>query len=311
MRNIRRLILIFLAVAPGMLQTAPVRAQVSFGDARKFNDGWLFVLGDNPAYSEPGCDDGDWRKLDLPHDWSIEGRMSPDLASCTGWLPGGVGWYRKHFTVTEDIPRHYIYFEGVYNRSEVYLNGHLLGKRPNGYISFMYDMTPYLNKDGDNVLAVRVDHSRSADSRWYTGSGIYRDVWTVSAGNVHFAQWGVGWHAVSLTDRQAVVEVDVEVQKHVGDRPELTVEALLYDADGRQVAKASSKVREWTEDRAELVLALKVKEPERWDIDSPYLYTLKTVLLSGGSRIDGSEMKVGLRPWTLTLTVDLRLTDGG
>lgn len=295
MRNNRWLILIFLAVVLGMLQTAPVRAQVSFGDARKFNDGWLFVLGDNPAYSEPGCDDGDWRKLDLPHDWSIEGRMSPDLASCTGWLPGGVGWYRKHFTVTEDSPRHYIYFEGVYNRSEVYLNGHLLGKRPNGYISFMYDMTPYLNKDSDNVLAVRVDHSRSADSRWYTGSGIYRDVWTVSAGNVHFAQWGVGWHAVSLTDRQAVVEVDVEVQKHVGNRPELTVEALLYDADGRQVAKASSKVREWTEDRAEQVLALKVKEPERWDIDSPYLYTLKTVLLSGGSRIDGSEMKVGLR----------------
>lgn len=289
------MVLIVLAVVLGMLQAAPVRAQVSFGDARKFNDGWLFVLEDDSVYSEAEYDDAAWRKLSLPHDWSIEGRMSPDLASCTGYLPGGVGWYRKHFAVPDGSSRHYIYFEGVYNRSEVYLNGHLLGKRPNGYISFMYDMTPYLNPDGDNVLAVRVDHSRSADSRWYTGSGIYRDVWLVSAGDVHFAQWGIGWQAVSLTDRQAVVEVRAEVEKYIEDCPELTVEAVLEDADGRQVARTSAKVREWNANRAERVLILKVKNPVRWDVDAPYLYTLKTVLRAGDRRIDGSETAVGLR----------------
>ena len=172
-----RTALIFLLA---MLVVAPIKAQVAFGDAAKFNDGWLFRLTDDSAIVRTDYDDSEWRKLSLPHDWSIEGQLSPTLASCTGYLPGGIGWYRKHFRVEDNATRHYIYFEGVYNRSEVYLNGHLLGRRPNGYVSFLYDMTPYL-KEGDNVLAVRVDHSRYADSRWYTGSGIYRDVWLVAA----------------------------------------------------------------------------------------------------------------------------------
>ena len=179
---------------------ASLTAQVAFGEAKKFNDGWLFSLSDDSLSASVSYDDSKWRQLDLPHDWSIEGQLSPSLASCTGYLPGGIGWYRKHFQLTDEAARHYIYFEGVYNRSEVYLNGHLLGKRPNGYISFMYDMTPYL-KEGDNVLAVRVDHSRYADSRWYTGSGIYRDVWMVAAPEIHLAQWGLGWHATSITDK--------------------------------------------------------------------------------------------------------------
>ena len=157
------------------LASSGVYAQVSFGTAEKFNDSWKFILKDDPAMVKNDFDDSKWRKLDLPHDWSVEGQLSPTLASCTGYLPGGIAWYRKHFEVKDNAKRHYIYFEGVYNRSEVYLNGQLLGKRPNGYVSFMYDLTPYL-KEGENVLAVRVDHSRYADSRWYTGSGIYRDV---------------------------------------------------------------------------------------------------------------------------------------
>lgn len=148
-----RTALVFLLA---MLAVAPIKAQVAFGDAAKFNDGWLFRLTDDSAIVRTDYDDSEWRKLSLPHDWSIEGQLSPTLASCTGYLPGGIGWYRKHFRVEDNATRHYIYFEGVYNRSEVYLNGHLLGRRPNGYVSFLYDMTPYL-KEGDNVLAVRVD----------------------------------------------------------------------------------------------------------------------------------------------------------
>lgn len=271
-----------------------LEAQVSFGKAANFNGGWLFQLVDDSAAVVEGYDDSRWRKLDLPHDWSIEGQLSPDLASCTGYLPGGIGWYRKHFRVTDDAARHYIYFEGVYNRSEVYLNGHLLGKRPNGYISFMYDLTPYL-KEGDNVLAVRVDHSRSADSRWYTGSGIYRDVWMVSAPDVHFAQWGIGWQATSLTDRRATIAVDVEVEKHVEATGRLEVRTTLLDAEGRQVAQASGRVADGKIGLSKRTLTLQVNRPKRWDLDTPYLYTLKTELLADGKRLDGSETKVGLR----------------
>ena len=276
------------------LVACPARAQVSFGDASKFNDGWLFRLTDDSTIVNPTFDDTQWRKLTLPHDWSIEGQLSPSLASCTGYLPGGIGWYRKHFNITDNAARHYIYFEGVYNRSEVYLNGHLLGKRPNGYISFLYDMTPYL-KECDNVLSVRVDHSRYADSRWYTGSGIYRDVWLIAAPEIHLAQWGTGWYATSLTDRQATIAVDMEVQKHIATREKLELSATLYDAAGKQVTQRRTRVSDGKEGIIKETLTLKVTKPHRWNLKDPYLYTLKAELLSNGKRIDGCETKVGLR----------------
>lgn len=284
----------FFIILLGLLVCTVVQAQVSFGEAKKFNENWLFSLSDDSLGASASYDDSKWRKLDLPHDWSVEGQLSPSLASCTGYLPGGIGWYRKHFQVTDKAARHYIYFEGAYNRSEVYLNGHLLGKRPNGYISFMYDMTPYL-KEGDNVLAVRIDHSHYADSRWYTGSGIYRDVWMISAPDIHFAQWGIGWHATSLTDKQAVVAVDMEVEKHVKAAGALEVSAALYDAEGTLVAQGSKKVADKAEGIAKETISLKVKKPRRWNLDAPYLYTLKTELLCDGKRIDGSSTNVGLR----------------
>lgn len=285
---------LFLFCSFILLVCFSVQAQVSFGEAKKFNENWLFSLSDDSLGASASYNDSKWRKLDLPHDWSVEGQLSPSLASCTGYLPGGIGWYRKHFQVTDKAARHYIYFEGAYNRSEVYLNGHLLGKRPNGYISFMYDMTPYL-KEGDNVLAVRIDHSRYADSRWYTGSGIYRDVWMISAPDIHFAQWGIGWHATSLTDKQAVVAVDMEVEKHVKAAGALEVSAALYDAEGTLVAQDRKKVADKAEGIAKETVSLKVKKPRRWNLDAPYLYTLKTELLCDGKRIDGSLTNVGLR----------------
>lgn len=285
---------LFLFCSFILLVCFSVQAQVSFGEAKKFNENWLFSLSDDSLGASASYNDSKWRKLDLPHDWSVEGQLSPSLASCTGYLPGGIGWYRKHFQVTDKAARHYIYFEGAYNRSEVYLNGHLLGKRPNGYISFMYDMTPYL-KEGDNVLAVRIDHSRYADSRWYTGSGIYRDVWMISAPDIHFAQWGIGWHATSLTDKQAVVAVDMEVEKHVKAAGALEVSAALYDAEGTLVAQGRKKVADTAEGIAKETVSLKVKKPRRWNLDAPYLYTLKTELLCDSKRIDGSSTNVGLR----------------
>ncbi len=279
-------------------------AQPGFGKTVKFNDGWLFELADPDSYNSkdpttarpPEKADSLWRRVTLPHDWTIEGTASPDLASGTGYLPGGVGFYRRHFNYdkkAEEGKRKYIYFEGVYNRSEVYLNGHLLGKRPNGYSSFMYELTPYL-KDGDNVIDVKVDHSRYADSRYYTGSGIYRDVWITDAPSSHIAQWGTGFETISVKNGKADVKVKVAVEN-----PEkgMKVRTSLAAPDGTTVASATAPLSS-----GEASLNMTVKNPKLWDIDNPQLYTLRTELIDRGKVIDSNEETVGIR--TLTFNPD-------
>ena len=272
-------------------------AQVSFGIPNKFNADWYFILSDDSTSFKPDYDDSYWRRITLPHDWSVESAPSQTLASCTGYLPGGIGWYRKHFTVNDDMSRHYIYFEGVYNRSDVYINGHHLGHRPNGYVSFMYDLTPYLNREGDNVIAVRVDHSRYADSRWYTGSGIYRDVYLVSAPDVHLSQWGVAYRATKLTNRNATVEVDVAVDNFTAQAQKLQARITMLDADGKQVAMATKNVTVGAkEQNYQLpVVNCHLKSPCRWNLDAPYLYTLRVELFAEGKVVDATEVRAGLR----------------
>ena len=294
----KKLITILMAVLVPVLSA---RAQVSFGDAQKFDEGWKFMLIDNASAALPNYDDASWRSVTLPHDWSVEAIASPDLASCTGYLPGGIGWYRKHFTVTDKAARHYIYFEGVYNRSEVYLNGQYLGSRPSGFASFMYDMTPYL-KEGENVIAVKADHSRYADSRWYTGSGIYRDVWIVSAPEIHLAMWGTAYRLVSMTPAKASVDVDVEVEKNVPAGAKLEAVVSLIDASGKTVATRKTQIKDQSKGVTKLTVNLSVPNPHPWNLDDPYLYQLRTDLLMGGKRIDGSEVRAGLR--TLAFDAD-------
>ena len=280
----KRLLISLLA----SLATLSAMAQVSFGDAVRFDNGWRFHLGDTPEAVADGFDDSRWQAVTLPHDWSVKGTLSPANASGTGYLPAGIGWYRKTFDGRDlTAAQLYIYFEGVYNRSSVWLNGHLLGERPNGYISFLYDLTPWLRRDGQNVLAVRVDHSRIADSRFYTGSGIYRDVWLVSAGPVHFAQWGVGWQARTLTDRQAVIAVDAAIEGLDGRKAQLRL--TLRDASGAVVSRAAARAS------ASQTVDLKLARPHRWDLDDPYLYTLEAEIVEGKTVLDRMQTSVGLR----------------
>ena len=287
-RIARQIVACGLAVGSGLLVSGmDAYAQVSFGIPEKFNDGWLFQLGDEEDSYRTEYADTTWRHLSLPHDWSIEGTYSPDLASGTGYLPGGVAWYRKHFNHrTSDAPeKTYIYFEGVYNRSDVYVNGHHLGNRPNGYVSFMYDLTPYL-KEGDNVVSVRVDHSRYADSRYYTGSGIYRDVYLVKSPATHIAQWGVSFETESVKGKKAKVKARVAVENPIEG---LTVRTSLIDDSGKTVARASGKASD------SCILTMEVLDARLWSLDSPYLYTLRTDLLRDGMSMDSSEIPVGIR----------------
>ncbi|MDE6218790.1 MAG: DUF4982 domain-containing protein [Muribaculaceae bacterium] len=264
---------------------------LSFGESQDFNGGWKFALGvDSTVNATPEFDDSAWRSLQLPHDWSIEQLPSPSLNACTGFFPGGIGWYRKHFNASASPDSvTYIYFEGVYNRSEVYLNGRLIGKRPNGYVSFYYDITPFL-RQGDNVMAVRVDHSREAASRWYTGSGIYRDVKLVKAPATHFAPWGVGWKARKVSTGRAMLEVDYAVEGP-GASEGHSVVATLRDSAGKVVATSEKKNA-----GASGVLTMKVNRPELWNLDSPSLYTLELTLGDAAGRVmDRSECRVGFR----------------
>lgn len=305
----KRILLVLLA----QLSVIGIQAQVSFGKAEKINSDWHFMridtlwnmrerlrTGERSPESRPDMKDADfddsrWRHVSLPHDWGVEQPMSPDKGSCQGYLPGGIGWYRKYFRAT-DAPRQYVYFEGVYNNSEVYINGHLLGKRPSGFASFMYDMTPYLNRTGENVLAVRVNHSEENDSRWYTGSGIYRNVWIISAPEVHLAQWGTAYRLKDINKKKAELEVDVETTDCRSEKTPLQLEAIveLRNAEGKVVAKTERKIG--TQEK--VTVKLRVANPQRWTLDNPYLYTLSTRLSNG----DESDVRVGLR--TLQFSAD-------
>ena len=295
-----KLRIIFVAVM--LFSFASIDAQVSFGKPENINKGWQFHLGDVQNAQAVDFDASRWRTLDLPHDWSVEGALSPHLSSCTGYLPGGIAWYRK----TVDVPQGssgnkvYVYFEGVYNRSEVFVNGHSVGKRPNGYVAFMYDITPYAEAGKPAVIAVRVDHSQDADSRWYTGSGIYRNVWMITAGPVHIAQWGLFYHTKSVNATRAVVAVDTEIKNDTDLRADLNVTQQLIDANGREAARVSSRVTVPAKSNATVTVDLNVNRPLLWSVKTPNLYRLKTTVEQNRRIIDETETAVGIR----TLTFD-------
>ncbi|MFV8344342.1 sugar-binding domain-containing protein [Flavobacterium sp. XS2P39] len=274
-------------------------SQISFGDSKKINENWKFILQDTPDAKNAAYNDDKWQSVAVPHDWSVEGRLSPTLASCTGFLPGGIGWYRKALNIAENKrgQKVYLYFEGVYNRSEVFINGHSLGKRPNGYISFAYDATPYIKYGEDNTIAVRVDHSQSADSRWYTGSGIYRDVWVVYANPVHIAQWGV-YAYPEVNKNKGILNIEVALENGSAVKTNLTVVNELLTSDGKVVAKSSQNVLVGANQENKITTKINVKNPKLWDLENPNLYQLKTTVFKDGKAIDKAVTPTGFRNFT-------------
>lgn len=286
-------ILLVLCFAPSL------RAQVSFGTPEKINDNWKFLLNDVREGQSITLNDTKWQSVSLPHDWSVKGQLSPTLTSCTGYLPGGIGWYRKTIDIPADKQgqKVYLYFEGVYNRSEVFLNGQSLGKRPNGYISFMFDATPHIKYGEANVIAVRVDHSQSADSRWYTGSGIYRDVWMVYANPVHIAQWGVYAYPEKVKNSYRL-NVEVGINNEEENDVSLTIVNELYTAEGNLVAKDTKKLTTAPGKENKLTTSLKINKPALWSLSEPNLYTLKTMVLKNGVETDQTTTRTGFRSYT-------------
>jgi len=290
----------WLGLALFFILSLIVTAKPQFGNAELFNNNWKFNLSDVKDGANPSTNDERWDAVRLPHDWSVKGVLSPDKASCQGYLPGGIGWYRKTFNAPS-AEKVFIYFEGVYNNSEVFLNGKSLGVRPSGYVSFMYDLTPYLKVGEPNVLAVRVDHSQEADSRWYTGSGIYRNVWMVTSGSVHLDLWGVFFKATSVTNKKAEVSVESTINNEAAQAETLKVLNEIVDPlTGKVVASMSKKISVAAYSKATITQLLSVKSPRRWSVESPELYTVRTVVSKEDQVLDRNEQQMGLR----TLTFD-------
>ena len=286
--------LVFMLLCLPVLANSPI----SFGKPEKINNDWLFIQKDVIQAQETNYNDDQWESVNLPHDWSVKGKLDSSLASCTGYLPGGIGWYRKHLNVpsSKKGKKVYLYFEGVYNRSEVYLNGKLLGKRPSGYISFYYDATDAIKYGGENIISVRVDHSRSADSRWYTGSGIYRNVWVVYSNPVHIAPWGLFAYPKNVTKKQATLSVEIQINNDDIRNQPVKVVTTLYSPEGKEISVAEKTVHTKKAQSAKTNFILSLTNPELWSLDTPNLYKLETKLIGKKDAVlDQTTITTGIR----------------
>ncbi len=264
-----------------------------------FDFHWTFSKGDFPDAVTADFDDSGWETIDVPHDWSINDTFSKDhpTGKPGGFASGGVGWYRKTFNLPKKDKdgQFSIEFGGVYENSEVWINGHYLGKRPFGYISFHYDMTPYLNFGGENLIAVRVDNSKQPNARWYTGSGIYRHVWLVRTNKLHVDRHGIYVTTPQITKEDARIDVSTSVANNDDERNEFTLQHELFSQDDSLVSSTSLNNQLEASSIKELKISMAVSHPELWSPDHPYLYRLRTTILDDGQPIDVKETKVGFR----------------
>ncbi len=286
------LMLMFLGYACTQKEESP-RKRISF------NKDWRFALNDQPEADKIAYKDSSWRQLNLPHDWSIEGEFSKDNPSTPegGALPTGIGWYRKTFKLSEAqmAGKVFIDFDGVFCNSEVWINDQLLGKRPNGYISFRYDLTPHLKSAGEsNVIAVRVDNDAQPASRWYTGSGIYRNVWLVCTNKTYVNHWGTFVTTPEVSAQKAIVNLQVELKNEDSKVDLIKVESIIYDRDQNKVAQSEEDVK-FADDNAKFDMQFEVNDPLLWSVNNPNLYNVETRLYSNGKCIDVYRTEFGIR----------------
>lgn len=313
MRNITKICSLIGILFLGILFCA----QAAAADRKVlFDDGWKFQRGVDAHAALPNYDDSLWRTIDLPHDWSIElledqkagqvvGPFSRQSEGgfATGQTMGGEGWYRKQFTITpEDVDkRHVLYFEGIYNQSEIWINGQEIHKNMYGYTSFRVDVTPYCHPAGQpNIIAVKVMNI-GKNSRWYSGSGIYRHVWLIRTSPVFIEEWGTFVRTVSLDAKQAEVKLSTQImnqgQKHRGK-----VEAELLSPQGTVVAQSVQNVKVDSGGKADINFHFYLNNPQTWSVDTPYLYSVRIRSWKGKKLTDEYILPFGIR--TLRFSIE-------
>ncbi|MEQ8474494.1 MAG: glycoside hydrolase family 2 TIM barrel-domain containing protein [Marinoscillum sp.] len=291
MKTITQRIFLIVALITSMHYSALAQG---FGKKTKLT-AWHFHLGDVRGGQYPIDDNAGWENVVVPHDWSVHLPANDSLYSCTGYLPSGVGWYQKEVTIPNDTLLRFLYFGGIYKNSEVYVNGNWVGYRPNGYVSFQYDISKFL-KPGKNLIAVKVDHSDGADSRWYTGSGIYRDCYLVESNPLHLELWGVSYQSNYLGNKEWSVSTTTSLVNQGNTNSKVTVIQELVDQDGVVVGSSKASLNLEAQSTHTMELKLEVAKAESWNLESPYLYQLDTRVTDGKRKlIDESRTAVGLR----------------
>jgi beta-galactosidase len=291
-----------------ILATFFARAAIAVDEPRQhlsMDLDWAFIKGDPAGAQNPAFDDKGWRVLDVPHDWSIEGpydQANPATGS-GAFLPAGIGWYRKHFATPASFKDKEVsvQFDGVYMNADVYLNGHQVGHHPYGYTSFTCDLTPFLAPAGEeNVLAVRVANDTQPNSRWYTGSGIYRHVWADVTGPVHIASWGTYITTPKVSTEAAGVIIKTRVQNDTGAGARVGIQQELIDPTGNIVGSTESSIKVPAKGEREIQQTISVSKPQLWSLENPALYTVRTQLSRGqpGAApevIDSYDTSIGIR----------------
>lgn len=283
------------------------------GDRRhlfKVDTGWEFVAGDQPLISAPKGQQG-WKEVVLPHDWSISGKPEAHqpMGNDGGYFPAGIGWYRNLFKAPSSWKgRHlHLYFEGVYMNAEVFLNGQSVGRHPYGYTSFLLDLTPYLKLGATNELVVKVDNSQQKNSRWYSGSGIYRPVWLRVAHPVHLTHWGLALTTKRLTSKEATVGVEASLINQSEQERHVQLSINLYNPEGRKVATKNVQVALSASETVLINEQLTVNKPARWSPDVPHLYEAVVTIKEGKTLLDHRREVFGLRELTYSVTNGLLL----
>lgn len=264
-----------------------------------FDFGWKFHKGDAPGAQDPAFRDAAWRDVDLPHDWSVEGPFGEKEPSggAGGYLPTGIGWYRKRFRLPEGQREKLfiIEFDGVYMNSEVWVNGHYLGKRPNGYIPFSYDITPNLLPGRDNVIAVKVDNSRQTNCRWYSGSGIYRHTWLLATNRVHVGYWGTFVTTPRVSADTATVQVKTRVRNDSKTNSRCSLITEIVDKSGATIQTAEALQEIAPGGEYEFAQQISVGKPQLWSVTNPYLYTVRSTVREQDRVLDTCGTPFGIR----------------
>jgi len=282
---------------------------------------WKFALCDYPAARNNDFNDTNWRILNLPHDWSIEGKIDKNnpTGQAGGYFPTGIGWYRKTFYVPSAWrgKKVSIYFGGVYMDSKVFINDKLLGVHPYGFTSFDYDLTPYLKYNKENIIAVRVDNSQQVNCRWYSGSGIYRHVWLIETNPIHIAHWGVEISTPEVSSEQAIVRIKTCVKNQTSKPQTIILSTHLTNEHNKIVGENHVPVYLQANDEKEISQVITVQKPQLWSPRTPCLYQATFRLNQGDKVIDHLQKTFGIRSITYSADKGLLLNgkpiklDGG
>ncbi|WNJ20081.1 sugar-binding domain-containing protein [Pontibacter sp. G13] len=267
-----------------------------------FLDGWKFAQGDHPEAIQPQFEDSDWETVSIPHDWSIAGPFDRENPSFSrgAWLPAGICFYRKTFDLPIDVSHKLvsIYFDGAYRNAEVWINGHYLGKRPMGYIAFEYDLTPYLRPDNEQVLTVKLDNSAQPGSRWYSGTGIYREAYLKFRDPIHIPTWGAYTRTESASTDKATLFCEVPVLNSTNADAEVEIRTAVISETGSTVAQTRQVIGVGANQSGKVSFNLDVKNPALWSLDHPHRYRMNHTLVVNGAIRHTESYWTGIREMT-------------